>query len=62
MGTAERLIFSIGEVCKATGLGATLIREQIKKGELQAIKVGRRTMVTREALAEYISSREVAFQ
>jgi excisionase family DNA binding protein len=60
--TAEVAQFCYGLVDAAAlvGLGTTLLKGQIKSGELKAFKVGDRLLISREALLEWIARREAA--
>ncbi|GAB7519187.1 hypothetical protein TSUKUMMB_40680 [Rhodococcus sp. no. 34] len=44
----------MNEICARTGLGRTLIYEQIAAGTLRTVKVGRRRLATDEAIDEFI--------
>ena len=41
-------LITITEFCEATGLGRTNVYAMLKKGNLAAVKVGRRTLLRRE--------------
>jgi excisionase family DNA binding protein len=41
---------SVEQAAKAAGVGRTLLFEEIRKGRITARKVGRRTIITTEAL------------
>jgi hypothetical protein len=47
---------SIADVCRESGLGRTLIFAEIKSGRLVARKCGRRTIILRSDLAQWLSS------
>lgn len=49
--------YSIAEVCTATSLGRTSIFAAIRKGELIARKVGRRTIVLDIELSAWLNNR-----
>ena len=51
-----KLFFSVAEIAKATGTGLTKIREEIATGRLPASKLGRRTVVSAEALAAWAAA------
>lgn len=51
-----QLSLSIEEVCSATGLGRTKIYEAIAAGELPAKKWGKRTLVLKTDLENFLSS------
>jgi len=50
---------SVDQFAKWAGIGRTLAWEQVRLGELQAVKVGRRTLVTTAAADLWLSSRPV---
>ena len=39
------LAATVGDTCRMTGLGRTMVYQLIREGRLQSIKVGRRTLV-----------------
>ena len=49
---SERLAYSITEAAKALGISRWLMQEEIRQGRVQAVKIGRRTVVPRWALEE----------
>jgi excisionase family DNA binding protein len=51
-----RYAYSIDEVVKLTGLGRTLIYQAIQRGQLVAVKCGRRTIVLHEHLQAFLQS------
>lgn len=53
-----RRLLSIREVCRATGIGRSLVFSEIKAGNLVSLKLGRRRLVSVESLTQYISERE----
>jgi excisionase family DNA binding protein len=53
----RRLAYSIKELCEATGLGRTLVYDEINSGRLRAQKAGSRTIVTDNELRRYLRSR-----
>jgi hypothetical protein len=52
---APRTLLSIREFARANGIGLTLAYEELNAGRLEAIKLGRLTMVTPEAQAAWIA-------
>jgi len=50
------LSFSIDEVCAATGIGRTKLYEAINKGLLPAKKYGKRTIILKNDLENFLSS------
>jgi excisionase family DNA binding protein len=51
---AERISLSPEEASAVTGIGLTRIREAASRGDLEAHKHGRRTIILREDLATWI--------
>jgi excisionase family DNA binding protein len=54
MDTAEKILLSIHDTCNRTGLSRTRIYEELSAGRLQSLKVGRRRLVPRAAIDEWI--------
>lgn len=52
----EQLAYSPVEVSHALGLGRTLTYDLIKRGEIRAIKVGRRIIVPRQAVSDFLET------
>ena len=50
------LAFSVAEACAAARIGRTSLYEAIRKGELRALKRGRRTIVLADDLRRYLES------
>jgi excisionase family DNA binding protein len=50
------LAHSITEVCCASNTGRTSVYEEIKKGNLRAIKRGRRTLILAEDLRHWLEA------
>jgi len=53
---AMQLSLSIEEVSASTGLGKTKLYELINTGELKARKIGKRTLVLKSDLEEFLNS------
>jgi excisionase family DNA binding protein len=47
---------SVEEAARAAGVGRTLLFEEIRKGHITARKVGRRTIITADALDTWLKS------
>jgi excisionase family DNA binding protein len=52
--------YSIKEAARSIGIGRTKLYELIHKGELVAIKIGRRTLVTTASIEALVNSTEGA--
>jgi excisionase family DNA binding protein len=52
-----KLAYQIREASDAIGIGVTQIYNFINSGELQAIKIGGRTVILAEALTDFLKSR-----
>lgn len=52
-------IYNLDEVVKLLGLNIQTIRIYIKEGKLKASKVGRKYMVTDEAIQDFLKANEV---
>lgn len=49
----ERMLVTIEEAANALGVGRTMIYMLIKNKDLQAAKIGRRSLVTAESIRAY---------
>lgn len=61
----EVLSISVAEAAEALGIGETLTRELIERGELPAVRVARRVIVPVDGLRRYLdrlASEQVAGQ
>jgi excisionase family DNA binding protein len=54
-GTAERIAWSVEEVAGALGISRALIYELLRTGKLHSVKVGRRRLISRKHLEEFLS-------
>jgi excisionase family DNA binding protein len=52
----QREALSIAEVCAVAGIGRTKIYQAIADGSLKARKCGKRTLVLRNELRDFLSS------
>jgi excisionase family DNA binding protein len=52
----EKRVFSVAEFCSRYGVGRTTTYEEIKAGRLQAVKAGKRTLVTADAAESWLKS------
>jgi excisionase family DNA binding protein len=53
----EPLAHPIPQACKRVGIGETKLREAIKAGELEVIKIGDRTLLEDEELKRWLASK-----
>jgi excisionase family DNA binding protein len=53
----DEISFGLPEACRLLGLGRTTLYQAIKSGELRALKAGRRTLISRQDLEDYLKSR-----
>lgn len=52
----EALAYSIKDVCRVVNAGQTKIYSEINAGRLKAVKLGKRTLITSEALKEWLNA------
>ena len=51
---AGRLAYSVNEAARLTGLSRDLLYDEMRRGHLGYIKVGRRRLITRQHLEEFL--------
>jgi excisionase family DNA binding protein len=51
---AERLAYSVDEAARLTGLSRDLLYDQMRCGNLDYIKIGRRRLITRQHLEQFL--------
>ena len=51
---AERLAYSVDEAAHLTGLSRDLLYDQMRHGNLDYIKIGRRRVITRQHLEQFL--------
>ena len=51
---AERLAYSVDEAARLTGLSRDLLYDEMRRGNLASIKVGRRRLITRQHLQQFL--------
>jgi excisionase family DNA binding protein len=51
---AERLAYSVQEAARMTGLSRDLLYDQMRRGNLSYIKIGRRRLITRQHLQQFL--------
>lgn len=57
-GSSERLTMSVEEVAKALGISRTFAYEAVHRGDIPHIKIGKRMLVPRAALARVLAAAE----
>lgn len=50
-----QMLLAIDTVCERTELGATKVRELIRDGELEAVRVGKAIRITAESLDAFVA-------
>jgi len=58
--TSEQLAVPLTKGAKLIGVGLSYCYELMKSGELRTFKIGRRRMVTRQCLQEFIDKQQAA--
>ena len=56
----ERLSYSVDELAELTGVSRDLLYDEMNAGRLAYVKVGRRRVITREAISAFLNGRKVA--
>ena len=56
----ERLLLRPEEVCRALGLGRTKVFELLARGEIESLLIGRRRLVPREAVEDFVQRQREA--
>ena len=51
---AERLAYSVDEAAQLTGLSRDLLYDQMRRGNLPYVKIGRRRLITRQHLQQFL--------
>lgn len=51
---AERLAYSVDEAARLTGLSRDLLYDEMRRGNLSYVKVGRRRVITRQNLQQFL--------
>jgi len=54
----EKLSISIDEACAITGIGRTKFYAELQKGTLKAVKIGRRTLILKSSIEEWLNNLE----
>ena len=53
-GSSERLAYSVDEAAQLTGLSRDLLYDEMRRGNLDYLKVGRRRLITRQHLEQFL--------
>ena len=51
---ADRLAYSVTEAARLTGLSRDLLYDEMRRGHLSYVKVGRRRVITRQHLEQFL--------
>ncbi|MDP2859330.1 MAG: helix-turn-helix domain-containing protein [Bacillota bacterium] len=51
---SECLTYTVGEAAKAIGVGRSLAYELVRRGDLRTVHVGRRILVPRDAVRDFL--------
>jgi excisionase family DNA binding protein len=51
---AERLAYSVAEAARLTGLSRDLLYDEMRRGNLGYLKIGRRRLITRQHLEQFL--------
>ena len=52
--SGERLAYSVDEASRLTGLSRDLLYDQMRRGKLSYVKIGRRRLITRQHLEQFL--------
>lgn len=52
----EKTFLSVADVAKTLSLGVTYTRRLINRGDIKSVRVGKRVLVPRQYLDEYVST------
>lgn len=53
----HKLTYTIADACRLLSLGRSSLYAAINAGELEALKSGRRTLISRESLERFVADR-----
>ena len=56
----RRLLYPVHEAAQQLGIQRTSLYELLKCGELERVKIGRRTLITADSLADYVDRLRMA--
>lgn len=54
----DRLLYSLADSARMLGVGLTMLFKLIKEGELQTVSIGRRRLIARSTLVEFVDDRK----
>jgi excisionase family DNA binding protein len=54
--SAERIAYSVDEAAQILGLSRDLLYDQMRRGKLRYLKVGRRRLITRQNLEAFLAA------
>lgn len=57
MSAPDRLVYSVEEAASALGIGRSLAFELARRGELPTVRLGRRRVIPRHLLLDWLNSR-----
>ena len=60
--TTEKLAYSVAEAAEALSLSKNVVRELVSEGRIRVVRVGRRVLVPRWALDEFLQPDEAGPQ
>jgi excisionase family DNA binding protein len=52
----ERLAYSVDEAARLTGLSRDLLYDEMRRGNLSYLKIGRRRLITRQHLQQFLGA------
>jgi excisionase family DNA binding protein len=59
MTSSERFGYAVSEAAEVSGVGRTVLYDEIRAGRLTARKIGRRTVILRDDLMRWLRERPV---
>jgi excisionase family DNA binding protein len=57
MSGVEPLVYSVEEAATALGIGRSLAFDLVRRGELPTVRLGRRRVIPRQLLVDWLESR-----
>lgn len=58
MTPSERITYGVEDACQQLAIPRTALYQLISNGEIQSIKVGKRRLITRRALEQFVARKE----